>query len=183
MYVCVFKREKESDWREFHMCQSIQFLLVIQALNNVWYLSGVKSSQNVMLFAEIDEGKDVIGQRGTYWWYILSYNIRMNRSRSRDDMWYVSFAFVYHAIMLWSSSQNSFFPQVRLWILLAKCSENKGFAVIWGVWKVLAALLRHFLNSVSAVSSWLEFVAEACLFCFLLSHYMLYHSALAPRPL
>lgn len=66
VHVCVFKRERESDRGEFHMCQSIQFLLVIQALNNVWYLSGVKSSQNVMLYAEIDEGKDVIGQRGRY---------------------------------------------------------------------------------------------------------------------
>lgn len=28
-----------------------------------WLIFGVKSSQNVMLFAEIDEGKDVIGQR------------------------------------------------------------------------------------------------------------------------
>lgn len=36
-----------------------------------------------------------------------------------------------------------------------------GFAVIVGVWKVLAALHHHLLNSASAVSSWLEFVAEA----------------------
>lgn len=36
--------------------------------------------------------------------------------------------------------------------------------MILGVWKVLAALLHHLLNSASAVSSWFEFVAEACLF-------------------
>lgn len=71
-----------------------------------------------------------------------------------------------------SSSQNriEFFPQVRLQISLARCSENKGFAVVLGVWKVLAPLLHHLLNGVSAVSSWLEFVAGA----YLLSHYMLY---------
>lgn len=34
---------------------------------------------------------------------------------------------------------------------------GKMFAVILGVWKVLAALLHHLLNSASAVSSWLEF--------------------------
>lgn len=36
--------------------------------------------------------------------------------------------------------------------------------MILGVWKVLAALLHHLLNSASAVSSWFEFGAEACLF-------------------
>lgn len=36
--------------------------------------------------------------------------------------------------------------------------------MILGVWKVLAALLHHLLNSASAVSSWFEFAAEACLF-------------------
>ena len=42
--------------------------------------------------------------------------------------------------------------------------KTRDFAVILGVRKVLAALLHHLLNSVSAVSSGLEFVAEACLF-------------------
>lgn len=27
--VCVLKRKRMSDWGEFHMCQSVQFLLVI----------------------------------------------------------------------------------------------------------------------------------------------------------
>lgn len=36
--------------------------------------------------------------------------------------------------------------------------------MILGFWKVLASLLHHLLNSASAVSSWLEFVAVACLF-------------------
>ncbi len=57
--LCVSKRERVSDWREFHMFQSILFLSVIKA--NDQYL--VKA--NVMFFSEIDEGKDVTGQRGT----------------------------------------------------------------------------------------------------------------------
>lgn len=51
--------------------------------------------------------------------------------------------------------------------------KTREFAVILGVWKVLAPLLHHLLNGVPAVSSWLEFVAGA----YLLSHYMLYASA------
>lgn len=62
--------------------------------------------------------------------------------------------------------------------------KTREFAVILGVWKVLAPLLHHLLNGVPAVSSWLEFVAGA----YLLSHYMLYacasvkplHSQIAP---
>lgn len=70
-------------------------------------------------------------------------------------------------IVLRSSSRDSFVPQVGLWIFAGKRSRKTrertggGFAVIVGVWKVLAALHHHLLNSASAVSSWLEFVAEA----------------------
>lgn len=64
--------------------------------------------------------------------------------------------------------------------------KTREFAVILGVWKVLAPLLHHLLNGVPAVSSWLEFVAGA----YLLSHYMLYacasvkplHSQITPLP-
>lgn len=56
--------------------------------------------------------------------------------------------------------------------------------MILGVWKVLAALLHHLLNSASAVSSWFEFVAEAGLFvvCSPVVSLHAYHSASAPRP-
>lgn len=91
----------------------------------------------------------------------------MNRSRSRDDTLSGTFHFRLHL----QSVQSCYGHYLRIassrrsdWILLAKCCENEGFAVILGVWKVLAPLLHHLLNSVSAVSSWLEFVAEACLF-------------------
>lgn len=59
--------------------------------------------------------------------------------------------------------------------------------MIVAVWKVLAALLHHLLNSASAVSSQLEFGAEASLFgvCSTVAslHATLYNSNLATGPL
>lgn len=116
----------------------------------------------------------------------------MNRSSSRDDTLSGMFHLLLCIIFYNQSVQSCYVHHLRIssshrsdcGLLLAKCSENERFAVILGVWKVLAALLHHLLNSASAVSSWFEFVAEACLFgvCSPVVS-LLYHSALAPRPL
>lgn len=63
MCVCVSKREREWVIGENIICAKV--VPFCRLLNNVWYLSAVQSSQNVMLFAEIDEGKDATGQRWT----------------------------------------------------------------------------------------------------------------------
>lgn len=107
----------------------------------------------------MDEGKDVSGQGGSSTGHRSDKFKRLHRVAR----------FIWFHISPFIINQFNHVP-----IIISEClhqsssSRMSDCTYFWqnieAVRKVLAALLHHLLNSASAVSSWLEFVAGACLF-------------------